>query len=221
MTIMKNAIGKEHSATHDCYLRLRQMILTGAVAPGAKLKIEDLRQQLQSGASPVREALSLLTSDLLVERLDQRGFRSAPISKENFEEILRLRCSLEDMALRASIGNATEAWEEALVLSYHRMVRAKKQGGPDVEITHKDFHLALLANAKMPTLLRYCNQLYDLNIRYRFLASEGPGYGKRSIATEHEAIFNAAIDRDADAASDALMDHYHKTGRYLSHLIEA
>lgn len=220
MTIMKTAIGKEHSATHGCYLRLRDMILTGEVPPGSKLKIEELRNHLQSGASPVREALSLLTSDLLVERLDQRGFRAAPVNKDNFEEILRLRCSLEDMALRASIENATEDWEEALVLSYHRMVRTKKSDSPDMEDAHKAFHLALLSNAKMPTLLRYCNQLYDLNIRYRFLASEGPGYGERSIAAEHEGIFNAAVDRDANAASDALMDHYRKTGRYLSHLMQ-
>lgn len=220
MTIMKTAIGKEHSATHECYLRLREMILTGEVPPSTKLKIEDLREKLQSGASPVREALSLLTSDLLVERLDQRGFRSAPVSKENFEEILGLRCSLEDMALRASIENATEDWEEALVLSYHHMVQAKKYDRDDMEDAHKAFHLALLSNAKMPMLLRYCNQLYDLNIRYRFLASEGPGYGERSIEAEHEAIFNAAVDRNADAACAALMDHYRKTGRYLSLLMQ-
>lgn len=57
---------------------------------------------LDMGASPICEALSLLTSDMLVERIGQRGFRAAPASPANFEEILKLRCTLEDMALRQS-----------------------------------------------------------------------------------------------------------------------
>ncbi|MEO0692266.1 MAG: GntR family transcriptional regulator, partial [Pseudomonadota bacterium] len=72
MNVMREGDGKERSATHDCYLRLRELIVTGAMPPGKKLKIEDLRGILKTGASPVREALSLLTSDMLVERLDQR-----------------------------------------------------------------------------------------------------------------------------------------------------
>jgi len=78
MNVMNSGDGKERSATHDCYLRLRELILTGGLPPGKKLKIEELRNLLNTGASPVREALSLLTSDMLVERLDQRGFRAAP-----------------------------------------------------------------------------------------------------------------------------------------------
>ncbi|MEL6888305.1 MAG: GntR family transcriptional regulator [Pseudomonadota bacterium] len=221
MNVMREGDGKERSATHDCYLRLRELIVTGAMPPGKKLKIEDLRGILKTGASPVREALSLLTSDMLVERLDQRGFRAAPVSKANFEEILTLRCTLEDMALRASIGNADAAWEDNLVLCHHRMTQAKKRGTGDFEMAHKAFHMALLQDAGRPMLERYCAQLYDLNIRYRYLASGQSSYGKRSIEAEHLSIFNAALDRDAEAASTALLDHYRKTGRYLSGQMEA
>ena len=220
MNVMREGDGKERSATHDCYLRLRELIVTGAMPPGKKLKIEDLRGILKTGASPVREALSLLTSDMLVERLDQRGFRAAPVSKANFEEILTLRCTLEDMALRASIANADAAWEDNLVLCHHRMTQAKKRDEGDFETTHKAFHMALLQNAGLPMLERYCAQLYDLNIRYRYLASGQSSYGKRSIEAEHLSIFNAALDRDAEAASAALLDHYRKTGRYLSGQME-
>jgi len=69
-------------------------------------------------------------------------------------------------------------------------------------------------------LERYCAQLYDLNIRYRFLASGEPSYGARSIEAEHLSIFNAALDRDAEVASAALLDHYRQTGRYLSGQME-
>lgn len=221
MTLMQSPVGKEKSATRACYLKLRQMILTGAMPPGKKLKIEELRELLQMGASPVREALSLLTSDMLVERVDQRGFRAAPVSKDNFEEILMLRCALEDMALRASLARADTPWEENVVLRHHHMCRASRQDTDVFEAAHKAFHMALLSNANLPTLERYCAQLYDLNIRYRYLAAVAPKYGERSIEREHQEIMNAALERDADTASELLISHYRRTGDYLSAQMDA
>ncbi|WP_050527690.1 GntR family transcriptional regulator [Pseudorhodobacter aquimaris] len=208
--------GKDVSATRTAYLTLRDMILTGALPAGQKLKIEELRAMLATGASPVREALSLLTSDMLVERIDQRGFRAAPASLANFDEIFSLRCVLEEKALRQSIAAATAEWEERLVLSHHRMKRGAEEGVEPFETAHKAFHMALLDNSGSPMLERFCSQLYDLNIRYRNLAAGGPNYQKRNIAAEHEMILNAVIRGDADAASACLLTHYRHTGDYLS-----
>ncbi|MCO4825056.1 MAG: GntR family transcriptional regulator [Amylibacter sp.] len=220
MKHMKDVYGKETSATHGSYLTLRKMILSGELPPGQKLKIEQLRGLLNTGASPVREALSLLTSDMLVERIDQRGFRAAPVGKANFEEILLLRCSLEETALQASITNADALWEERIVLCHHHMKKAMKAGTANFEDTHKNFHMALLSNSKLPVLERYCSQLYDLNIRYRNLAADGPRYQERSIQTEHQNILDAALDRDAIRATVFLIDHYRKTGEYLGRQIK-
>ncbi|MEP1612208.1 MAG: GntR family transcriptional regulator [Roseobacter sp.] len=214
MNSADDTTGREVSATRATYLALRQMILTGALPAGQKLKIEQLRKMLDTGASPVREALSLLTSDMLVERIDQRGFRAAPASLANFQEILNLRCALEDMALRQSISQATQEWEEHLVLAHHRMKRVTDT--ETFEDAHKDFHMALLSNAASPVLERYCSQLYDLNIRYRYLAASDASYQKRDISAEHEDILEAALQRDADAASTALLNHYRLTGGYLT-----
>lgn len=209
----------EGSATHRAYLELRAMIVDGTLKPGEKLKIEALRKRLDTGASPIREALSLLTSDNLVERLDQRGFRAAKVSAANFKEILMLRCTLENLALRESIQNATQAWEENVVLTHSRMQRARGKGPHIFEPLHKEFHMALLANAKSPIVLRFCSQLYDLNIRYRFLAGNTLNYQKRDVGEEHIAVLDAAVSRDADLASERLLHHYELTGEFLSGLI--
>ncbi len=216
MTKIDDSSVKETSATRGAYLTLRDMILTGALPAGQKLKIEQLRGLLNTGASPVREALSLLTSDLLVERIDQRGFRAAPANKANFEEILALRCTLEDLALRQSIANASPAWEERLVLSHHHMKKASGEDTTTFEEAHKTFHMALLANSGSPMLERFCAQLYDLNIRYRYLAASSTTYQRRDVSAEHDSILEAAVQRDADRASTALLSHYRLTGDYLS-----
>lgn len=180
MNLTDDTGSRETSATRAAYLSLREMILVGELPAGRKLKIERLRKLLNVGASPVREALSPLKSDMLVERIDQRGFRAAPASIANLEEILMLRSTLEDMALRRPIARATPDWEERV-------------GTETFEEAQKSFRLALLSNAETPMLERYCSQLYDLNIRYRYLAAGGARYQSRGIAAEHEQICNAAV----------------------------
>jgi len=216
MNMIDDTGAKESSATRGAYLTLRRMILTGELPAGQKLKIEQLRSMLKTGASPVREALSLLTSDMLVERIDQRGFRAAPANKANFEEILTLRCTLEDLALRQSIANASPAWEERLVLTHHRMKKATGADFAVFEEAHKAFHMALLTNGGSPMLDRYCAQLYDLNIRYRYLAAANSNYQSRDVSAEHAEILDAALELDADRASEGLLNHYRRTGDYLS-----
>lgn len=208
------------SSTQRAYLELRSAIITGMVAPGERLKVETLKESLQTGASPVREALSLLTSDQLVERLDQRGFRVAQTSRAQFDEILDLRCNLEELALRDSLSHADTSWEEALVLAHHRMNQADRSDLDGFEVHHKHFHMSLLAACASPILLRFCDQLYDLNVRYRYLAGRSKSYGRRNVEAEHRAIFDAAIARDTDKTVDRLMDHYRNTGAFLADQID-
>ncbi len=207
---------RTQSTTQRAYLELREAIISGALAPGERLKVETLKETLSTGASPVREALSLLTSDQLVERLDQRGFRVAQASQDQFQEVLGLRCFLEDLALRESIQSGDQDWEERLVLSHHRMARADRDHSNDFEALHKAFHLSLLSACASPILLRFCGQLYDLNVRYRFLAGRAKTYKRRNVVGEHRNILNAAVDRDVEKASELLLVHYRNTGAFLA-----
>lgn len=210
------------SLTSQIYQRIRSDIIVGALEPGLKLKIEELRQSYGTGASPVREALSLLTSDRLVERFDQRGFRVAHVSAEAFNELLKTRCWLEDRALRESIAHGGKDWEEGVVLAHYRLSRTPRSktseafvANADWEELHRHFHMALISACGSATLMRFCEQLYDENIRYRNLA--GPSaYPKRDVNVEHEEIVAAALDRDADLAVSRLTAHYETTGAFLA-----
>ncbi|HBV62060.1 MAG TPA: hypothetical protein DEF45_03460, partial [Rhodopirellula sp.] len=66
---------KTASMTSRAYGQMKKDIISGRLRPGQKLKIDELRQVYDAGTSPIREALSLLTSDYFVDRIDQRGFR--------------------------------------------------------------------------------------------------------------------------------------------------
>ncbi len=207
------------SSTQRAYLELRSAIITGKVQPGERLKVETLKETLQTGISPVREALSLLTSDQLVERLDQRGFRVAKTSRAQFEEILDLRCNLEAMALRDSLESSNREWEDALVLAHHHMSQADRGDLEGFETHHKHFHMTLLAACRSPILLRFCDQLYDLNVRYRYLAGKSKSYGRRNVQAEHREILDAAVKRDVEKVCASLIAHYRNTGAFLAEQI--
>ncbi len=210
------------SVTAQVYERARADILTGVLEPGQKLKIDELRQAYGSGSSPIREALSLLTSDGLVERVDQRGFRVTLVSAESFDELLTTRCWLEERALSESIARGGKDWEERVVLAEYHLSRAERSisknafiANQDWERRHKDFHMALISACGSSILLNFCNQLYDQNVRYRHVAGK-VAYPKRNIEKEHQAIMQAALDRDAAKAVTGLLDHYRTTGAFLT-----
>ncbi len=210
------------SVTAQVYAKVRADILTGVFEPGHKLKIDELRQTYGSGSSPIREALSLLTSDGLVERVDQRGFRVSLVSAESFDELLTTRCWLEERALTESIKHGGKAWEERVVLAEYHLSRTERStsknafiANQDWERRHKDFHMALISACGSSILLNFCNQLYDQNVRYRHVAGK-VAYPKRNITKEHQSIMRAALDRDAESAIKGLLDHYRATGAFLT-----
>ena len=220
-TAQPDAQTAPESLTRRIYARLRADIIAGRLEPDRKLKIEELRKSYGVGASPIREALSHLASDHLVERLDQRGFRVAGVSAAEFDDLFKTRCWLEERALRESIAHGGSDWEERVVLAAYRLDSVPRSESADQfipnsewEILHRAFHGALISACGSAILLRFCDQLYDQNIRYRILSNLSE-YPKRNKIAEHEGIKEAALARDADLAVERLLAHYSHTGSYL------
>lgn len=220
--LSNRAADETQSLTIKAYSKLRARIISGELAPGQRLKVESLRDMIEVGATPIREALSLLTSDGLVERLDKRGFRVSGVSLDEYDDLHRTRCWLEEQALRDSILRGDQNWEDRLVLVTHRLRRlprtvtdeAGTRSNPEWERMHKLFHMSLLSAATSRTLLQFCDQLHDRLNRYRSVAAVG-ATAPRDWKVEHEDIAEAAIDRDADLAVERLLGHYARTTEIL------
>ena len=71
---------------------------------------------LLTGASPIREALSRLSSEGLVVRTELRGFSVAPLNWDELPTLTQNRIELESLTLRASIEQRDQEMEEELVL---------------------------------------------------------------------------------------------------------
>lgn len=214
-----HASGKTGSTTvaSSVYDQIRADILTGSLRPGEKLRSEFLRGRYNAGISPVREALNRLATERLVCREDQRGFHVAGVSKADLAALTQTRCWLEEIALRESIERGGQAWEERIVLAFHRLSRTPRSSSKtryvynaEWERLHRDFHLALIADCGSHWLIGFCAQLLDHSDRYRQLAA-AVSYPKRKERSEHQALMRAILDRDADRAVALACAHYRKT----------
>lgn len=195
------------------YQKLRSDIIQGEFRPGEKLRIEPIASTYGVGSNAVREALSRLSAERLVDRYEQRGFAVPAIALDEWRVLVRTRCWLETRALEEAIANRTESWEEAIVLALHRLSRFRSD---DVELragwedAHRNFHRTLLANCGSPWLLEFCDVLADHATRYIFV-SHAYGNRKRHGFSEHEALMKATLHGTATSACELLTAHYMKT----------
>jgi DNA-binding GntR family transcriptional regulator len=225
MTVISFAIseGKPSAAestptlARATYERLRADLLTGQWQPGRKLLMHELRARYGVGASPLREALNRLCSEEWVVHNDQRGFSVAPVSTGQLQDLVRTRIAVEGLALEQAFARRDAAWEEKLVLAFHRLSRTPRSMGndtfeenPEWERLHRAFHLTLLEGCGSPLLLGFCEELYDQAYRYRQLAATR-SYRRRNELDEHEAVFDAVLAGEVDEAKRLLAGHYQRT----------
>ena len=203
------------------YFDLRGAILDGALTPAAKLNVRELSDRFDTGLSPIREALNRLATEGLVHHTDNRGFVVSPVSVPELKDLTQARCWMNEIGIRKSIELGDGAWEEAVLVSCHRLSRTPRtppDGSPGPHAAwnqaHKAFHQALIAACGSNWLIETCSQLFDSAERYRSLARLA-GVSRQDPRDEHREIMTAALERDAGMAAGLLNDHFQRTANLV------
>ena len=171
----------------------------------------------------MREAVTRLASEDLVEATPQRGFRVRPISLEHFRDLTWVRIQIETLALRQSIAKGDVTWEADLVAAHHRLAvtpmyfedgaRQHRSGWPPMgRSTPRS-----LRRAGSPVLERLRRQLYDASELYRYWAGK-PAASPRRARTSPTSTRRSSTPRsprDADLAVDLVTQHLEATARNL------
>ena len=214
--------GGPRTLTSAVLERLRADILSTKLVPGQKLHIAGLAKQFSVSLAAVREALSRLVADGLVQASDQRGFRVSPVSSADLEDVTYTRIDIEGLALRRSIARGDQAWLSSVEKTFAALC-AVPQRDPDDPMKHNEvwivrhrvFHRALVDACGSQWLLGFRDVLNEQSERYRRLSIRETGQSRDALA-EHAAIVQAVLRRDADAAVAALTNHFLTT----MHLVE-
>jgi DNA-binding GntR family transcriptional regulator len=207
----EESLTEPKTLVESAYRNLRRDIIEGRLPPGEKLRIEHIKDNYGVGAGTMREALSLLISDALVISQEQKGFRVAPVSLEDFGDITETRVMLECEALRQSITNGDDAWEGELLSAFHRLTKAEEKLSDssireEWEERNRVFHEVLISACTSHWVKHFLSILYHQAERYRRLSLRQTSV-PRDVHAEHEALFKATLARDTELATSLLAQH--------------
>lgn len=151
----------------------------------------------------------------------QKGFRIAPISRQDLEDITIVRIEVETLCLERALRHGDLKWEAGILSALHELNHYQVEDPGEVRTmnsqwsqAHDRFHLALVADCKSPWLLNLRSNLYTQSQRYRNL-SIPLDENRRDIVKEHRDLADAAMARDVDAIRTLIADHFNRTTRIL------
>ncbi|MDO9638335.1 MAG: FCD domain-containing protein [Pseudotabrizicola sp.] len=193
------------------FRQIRDDILSGRLAPGLKLRLESLRTTCGASVSTLREVLNRLATERLVTAEGQRGFEVAPVSAVNLQDLAHLRHLLESRAMEDSFRNGDVEWESQILAAWHKLaaIEARIETGDRSQIdTWKrydlEFHQALISACGSLSLRWLHDSVLNRYLRYQMVALS---FRNAVSASEHRALLDAALARDATAASEILSAH--------------
>jgi DNA-binding GntR family transcriptional regulator len=192
------------------YSALRENIVTGNVAPGARLRELDLAAQFGTSQTPVREALRRLAQEGLVISYPRRGSYVAKLSVSEIEDVYSLRGELESWAVRRFVARAKASDFEQLRRHLDGMRQAAAANNPRAFVkADVRFHQKICTGSGSELLTQLWT-FVDGRVRGMMLVANAlvePGLSY--VAELHEPLLKAIEMRDAETAVALVHDHMH------------
>jgi DNA-binding GntR family transcriptional regulator len=189
---------------------LRGEILSGAIASGTRLGEAELANRLSVSRTPIREALSRLAAEGLVELSPNRGARVATWTTEQLREIFELRLRLEPYAVRQAVPKLTDAQLDELDELATAMNRAGRPGrGQDLNALfelNRAFHGLFIDAAGSPPLAGALRGVTHASVVHQNFYDYRPDALRRSLH-HHVEMVAAARAGDGDWAEAIMRAH--------------
>ncbi len=186
---------------------IRRDISFGSLPPDKRLKIEELRANYGGSNHSMREALTMLSAEGLVEANAQRGFRVASATEDDLKDIVRLRSEIERLGLEWSMGLANVEWEAQVIAAQYQLVRAINEvkgsvveGALAWDHADRSFHLALVSGCDSPRLISCHTRLYDQARRFRLAAITESRIDFDKESELHSELIESITSRDKTRA---------------------
>lgn len=185
------------------YEELKTLILTGQIHPGMRLMEEELAEEMGVSRTPIREAIRKLEKEGLITIEPRRGAYVSQMSTEDMVDILEVRQNMEGLAARLAALRMSGEEKQKLVEMADRYGKAVSDGNME-EMIRCDtaFHHMIVEATGNRILIKMVEQLQELVLRFRYLYYDNFKRAEQMIR-EHEQIYSAIMEENAEAAGDA------------------
>jgi len=197
---------------------LRAALMAGAYEPGSRLAITDIATQLGVSTMPVREALVALANEGLVDVLPHRGFRAAPLTRQDIEDVYMVHSMIAGSLAQRAAGAMSAAQITELRRLQAEIVRTARRSlslpkkADQIETLNFDFHRII----NQTTESRRARWFLRAATRFipRQFYVEIPGWISASVE-DHTQIVDALESGDGAAAHGLMKAHVEKAGKLV------
>ena len=193
---------------------IRNEIIRGNLRPGARLRLRDLADQFKVSTQPIREALSELEAEGLVQAEPRKGAVVTVLTAAELVDLYEIRATLEAMATRTAVPHITSHRITLLTDIITAMDdHISDHMGEVVELVtlNKQFHLKLYEASGRKHLCELISTLRNRTSHYLHAYMIDLG-GMPLAQDEHRAILEACEAKDAKTAASIMHDHVIKAG---------
>jgi len=203
-----SAIGpmaRPRTATDFVSASLRRSILNGELAGGTRLSLAEIAQLFDVSTTPVREALRELSFEGLVQMDTYRGGVVTAVTREEVEEIVRIRRVLEPMAIEEVVLGITP-----VILQQARDI-LDEMAASDAWDTwihgNRAFHQKIYEAASSRRLVGLIKSLQDTTVVFVSSTLRRSPILKEEATADHEEMIEAARQRDAARLTEVTLRH--------------
>lgn len=188
-------------------VRLRQRIVEGHLAPGAKLNERELSESLKVSRTPLREAIKMLAAEGLVELLPNRGAAVARMSAQDVADTFEVIAGLEGQSGELAAQRITEAeLDEIRALHYEMLAAHTRRDLSTYYRINAQIHTLINAAARNPVLTQTWRTVNARLQSMRFRSNFDTAKWKRAVK-EHEKMIELLAARDGAALRALLVAH--------------
>jgi DNA-binding GntR family transcriptional regulator len=214
MTTPQQATSRDSSpgtaASQRVAAYLRRAILSGAIAPGERIRQEEIAERLGASRLPVREALHMLETEGLTQLETNKGARVPVLDRGDVDIIYRMRERLEPLALIESIRFLTGDQEKELADIQDR-IESNDDVADFLELDRR-FHLLSYAGCQSEQLSASVTRLWNSSQHYRRAFMMLTGSARRWVVNaEHRLLLEAITRRDPVDCERYLAGHIRRT----------
>jgi DNA-binding GntR family transcriptional regulator len=189
---------------------LRAAILNGEIAPGERIRQEEVAEQFGTSRLPVREALRMLEAEGLTEHEPNKGARVPRLDRHQVDVIYQMRERLEPLALTESLPLLRET-----DLARLDEIQTRIEANTDLNsflALDREFHLLTYSGCTIEALTAMVTRMWNSTQHYR-RAFVRIGGSSRAwvINSEHRLLLDAIERRDPVDAERYLSGHIRRT----------
>lgn len=185
---------------------IREAIIEGRIAPGQRLKEEELARELGISRTPIREALLILQAEGLVEAAPNRGAAVRTHNAEDLDDLYQLRALLEGHAARRAAARLSQPQLAELYQSCDRFDRLGGEGVRELVGENLFFHNTILDAAGSARLASMVRKVIELPLVYKSYIWYSPDQ-QRISAHYHRQLAKALEARDGERAELIMKEH--------------